>query len=129
MAKKSIFKSQAYIGYRVAGDGLTFCLEMDKYCCIKSVRPRDRVKGPIKNDITAQMACLHHFPTLVTICHYFLLHPTPYVSAQKVTNLFSERQTIKYIFIWYFYNAAHHKLNLKQMAEEIKKQNIRVSMY
>ena len=83
LSHKHPLRSLAYIEYRDPGDGLTFWLEMIKYCCIKSVnaRPHDRVIRPFKNYIATQMACLDHSPPLVTICHYFLLAPPPYVTA------------------------------------------------
>ena len=57
-------------------------------------------------------------PFLFTICHSFLLLPFSHVTAQKVTNLSSKKQTIKCILV---FDASQH--NHKQMAGEINKQH------
>ena len=45
------------------------------------------IKGPFKNDVTAKMRFLDPPPSLVTICHYFGLPPSPLMSpVQTVTN-------------------------------------------
>ena len=61
--------------------------------------------------------CLGPFPQSSTICHYFFLPHLPDATAQKVTNLSSKRK-------FYLYEAFHHKLNHKQIAEEINMQII-----
>ena len=127
MAKKSIFKSLADTESRVAGDGLTFWLVTDNYCCNKLGRPRDRVKRPFKNDATAQMAL---FWTTPPSCHHlslFSVTPSSLCHRPKSDKPFGKANYE--IHFGTFHNASHHKVNHKQVAEEIKKQNIRVSTY
>ena len=60
---------------------------------------------------------LDPLPTFVNICHYFLLSSSPSVTAQKMKNLFSKRQTIKQILVLI---RCFTKLNHIQIAEEKK---------
>ena len=76
---------------------------------------------PFKSDVTTKIAFFGLLSPLVTICHYFLLPPTHFI-AQKMTNLSPEKPPINAFQC--LYDASQHKLNHKQMAEEINEQSI-----